>query len=82
MNMFDGKVAIIAAAGGAARFVGTDVAQSADVTHMVAETIRTFGRIDFAHNNAGVAGANLPIAELPDDEWDRVMAVMLRGVSV
>ncbi len=41
-----------------------------------------FGRIDFAHNNAGVAGANLPIAELPDDEWDRVMAVMLRGVSV
>ncbi len=71
---------IIATGGGYAHFVRTDVAQSVDVAHMVAETIRTFGRIDFAHNNAGVAGANLPIAELPDDEWDRVMGVMLRGV--
>ena len=73
-------VAMIDAAGGHAHFVRTDVSNSADVANMVAETVRTFGRLDYAHNNAGVAGANLPIAELPDEEWDRVMGVMLRGV--
>jgi NAD(P)-dependent dehydrogenase (short-subunit alcohol dehydrogenase family) len=47
---------------------------------MVATALRDHGRLDFAHNNAGVAGANLPIGELPETEWDRVMSVMLRGV--
>lgn len=73
-------VALIGAAGGQAHFIRTDVAHAADVANMVSETVRTFGRLDIAHNNAGVAGANLPIGELPDEEWDRVMGVMLRGV--
>ena len=73
-------VALIASAGGSAQFVRTDVAQSSDVISMVDTALRDHGRLDFAHNNAGVAGANLPIGELPEAEWDRVMSVMLRGV--
>ncbi|MEO8695551.1 MAG: glucose 1-dehydrogenase [Acidimicrobiales bacterium] len=73
-------VSLIASAGGSAQFVHTDVAQSSDVIAMVDTALRDHGRLDFAHNNAGVAGANLPIGELPEAEWDRVMSVMLRGV--
>ena len=73
-------VSLIASAGGSAQFVRTDVSQSSDVRALVDTTVRDHGRLDFAHNNAGVAGANLPVAELPEAEWDRVMSVMLRGV--
>ena len=73
-------VSLIASGGGSAQFVRTDVARSDDVQAMVDTTVREHGRLDFAHNNAGVAGANLPVAELPEAEWDRVMGVMLRGV--
>src|SRR5689334_17856820 len=71
-------VAMIASAQGSAQFVRTDVAQSDDVRALVDTTMRDNGRLDFAHNNAGVAGANLPVGELPEAEWDRVMGVMLR----
>jgi NAD(P)-dependent dehydrogenase (short-subunit alcohol dehydrogenase family) len=73
-------VSLITGAGGSAQFVHADVAQSSEVRAMVDTALRDHGRLDFAHNNAGVAGANLPIAELPEAEWDRVMSVMLRGV--
>ena len=73
-------VSLIASAGGSAQFVRTDVSQSRDVSAMVEAAIREHGRLDFADNNAGVAAANLPIAELPEAEWDRVTNVMLRGV--
>ena len=73
-------VSLIASAGGSAQFVRTDVSQSGDVAGMVDTATREHGRVDFAHNNAGVAAANLPIGELPEAEWDRVTNVMLRGV--
>ena len=73
-------VSLIGSAGGSAQFVRTDVSRSDDVGAMVEAAIREHGRLDFAHNNAGVAAANLPIAELPEAEWDRVTNVMLRGV--
>jgi NAD(P)-dependent dehydrogenase (short-subunit alcohol dehydrogenase family) len=47
---------------------------------MIAAAIVHFGRLDFAHNNAGVAAAQHDVADLPEDEWDRVQGVMLRGV--
>jgi NAD(P)-dependent dehydrogenase (short-subunit alcohol dehydrogenase family) len=67
-------------AGGEARFVATDVASSASVQEMVDATIAAYGRLDFAHNNAGVAAAQHDVADLPEAEWDRVQGVMLRGV--
>ena len=62
-------VGLITAAGGTAAFVRTDVAVSADVQAMVARTVERFGRLDFAHNNAGVPSANLPVADFPEEEW-------------
>jgi NAD(P)-dependent dehydrogenase (short-subunit alcohol dehydrogenase family) len=73
-------VALVTDRSGSAQFVRTDVARADDVRALIDTTVREHGRIDYAHNNAGVAGANLPVGELPEDEWDRVMSVMLRGV--
>ena len=47
---------------------------------MVAKTVDTFGRLDFAHNNAGVMGGSRPIVEMPDEVWQRGIGVMLTGV--
>ncbi|HEY3187417.1 MAG TPA: SDR family oxidoreductase [Solirubrobacteraceae bacterium] len=73
-------VELARAAGGEARFVATDVASSDSVQQMVATTIDAFGRLDYAHNNAGVAAAQHDVGDLPEAEWDRVQGVMLRGV--
>ena len=66
--------------GARASFVATDVASPASVDALLTRTIEEFGRLDFAHNNAGVAGAMHDVGELPIEEWDRVTAVMYRGV--
>lgn len=75
-------VAMIRDAGGEAVFVQTDVSLPDQAQHMVAEAVRHFGGLDIAHNNAGVAGLMADVADLPLEEWDRVMGVMLRGVFV
>jgi NAD(P)-dependent dehydrogenase (short-subunit alcohol dehydrogenase family) len=46
---------------------------------MVAHAIETFGRLDYAVNNAGIEGRFAGITELADDEWDRVLDINLRG---
>jgi NAD(P)-dependent dehydrogenase (short-subunit alcohol dehydrogenase family) len=68
------------AAGAEARFVHADVASGGDVQRMVATAVEAFGRLDYAHNNAGVAAAQHDVGDLPEEEWDRVQGVMLRGV--
>jgi len=73
-------VAIVRAAGGEAVFVRTDVSVPADVEGMVETAVREYGRLDFAHNNAGIAGSGLPIPEYPIDDWNRGIGVMLSGV--
>jgi len=57
-----------------------DVSRSEDVEAYVAEALRRFGSIDILFNNAGIEGAIAPIAEYPIDEFDRVIAINLRGV--
>jgi NAD(P)-dependent dehydrogenase (short-subunit alcohol dehydrogenase family) len=66
--------------GARASFVATDVSSPASVDALLARTIEEFGRLDFAHNNAGVAGAMHDVGDLPVEEWDRVTGVMYRGV--
>lgn len=66
--------------GGKASFVVTDVAVAQDVERMVAHTIDTYGRLDFAVNNAGIEGKWAPIIDLPEQEWDRVLDTNLKGV--
>jgi NAD(P)-dependent dehydrogenase (short-subunit alcohol dehydrogenase family) len=73
-------VRLITEAGGQACFAETDVADSASVQAMVATAISQYGRLDFAHNNAGIVGAGAPIAELDEAVWQRGIGVMLTGV--
>jgi NAD(P)-dependent dehydrogenase (short-subunit alcohol dehydrogenase family) len=70
----------IEAGGGRAGFVRTDVSVKSDVTAMVRFAVETFGGLDCAHNNAGMAAPMAPLADYPDDGWDRTLAVMLTGV--
>ena len=72
-------VAEIEDRGGRASAVRTDVSASEDVERMVAHAIETFGRLDYAVNNAGIEGRFAGITELADDDWDRVLDINLRG---
>jgi NAD(P)-dependent dehydrogenase (short-subunit alcohol dehydrogenase family) len=65
--------------GGVASFVITDVSVAKDVERMVAHTIETFGRLDYAVNNAGIEGQFAGIVDLPEEEWDRVLDINLKG---
>lgn len=73
-------VAMIEDAGGRASFVRADVSVKADVEAMVQYAVDTFGGLDCAHNNAGIAAPMAPLADYSDDAWDRTIAVMLTGV--
>jgi NAD(P)-dependent dehydrogenase (short-subunit alcohol dehydrogenase family) len=58
-----------------------DVTQEADVEAMFAAAVEAFGRVDAALNVAGIGGAQ-PVADITLDEYERVMAVDLRGVML
>lgn len=73
-------VDLVEAAGGEASFVEADVSARADVEAMVRHCVERFGGLDCAHNNAGIAAPMVPLADYPDDGWDRTIAVMLTGV--
>jgi len=70
----------IEADGGAASFVRADVTSATDVGAMVAHALDTYGRLDCAHNNAGVLGASSALVDYPDDDWERVLKVNLTSV--
>jgi NAD(P)-dependent dehydrogenase (short-subunit alcohol dehydrogenase family) len=57
-----------------------DVSDDADVEAMVQQTVSKFGRLDAAYNNAGVQNVLAETADSPRDDYDRIMAINLRGV--
>jgi len=65
--------------GGQATFIQTDISIGSEVEQMVNHTIQTYGRLDFAVNNAGIEGVFAPITELPDDQWEKVIDINLKG---
>jgi 3-oxoacyl-[acyl-carrier protein] reductase len=69
----------IAAAGGEALALATDVADAAAVQAMADEAVARFGGVDVLVNNAGVLDDYLPAAETPDEVWERVMGVNLKA---
>ena len=62
-----------------AAFSRTDVTDAASVRAAVARAVGRFGRLDVVFSNAGIAGVIAPVADYPDDEFDRVLAVHVRG---
>jgi NAD(P)-dependent dehydrogenase (short-subunit alcohol dehydrogenase family) len=71
---------LIEAAGGRALFVACDVSKDRDVGSALGKTIETFGRIDYAFNNAGIEGEQGATAECTEANWDRVIAINLKGI--
>jgi NAD(P)-dependent dehydrogenase (short-subunit alcohol dehydrogenase family) len=71
---------MIEEAGGRALVVKCDVSRDKDVKAALEKTAETFGRLDFAFNNAGVEQPITSAADLTEDEWDRIVDINLRGV--
>jgi NAD(P)-dependent dehydrogenase (short-subunit alcohol dehydrogenase family) len=69
----------IESSGGQASFVVTDVAVTEDVQRMVAHAVETFGRLDYAVNNAGIEGRVAGISDLTEQDWDHVLDTNLKG---
>jgi len=73
-------LALIEATNGEAVFIATDVRQEQQVARMVAFAVDTFGRLDFACNNAGIALPDIAMTDLDVEDWDRVMDINLKGL--
>jgi 3-oxoacyl-[acyl-carrier protein] reductase len=71
-------VAAVEAAGGRAVAVRADVGRVAEVEALFDETVRHFGRLDILVNNAGIM-FNKPLADVTEEEYDRIFAVNVKG---
>ena len=71
--------AIRGAGGEAVAFVG-DSASPEDNERAVAFAVETFGKLNYAVNNAGIAGAQAPAGEVDLEDWNRVISINLNGV--
>ncbi|MGE4134054.1 MAG: SDR family oxidoreductase [Bdellovibrionales bacterium] len=65
---------------GSAVFLKCDVSAESEVKKVVDETVKNFGRIDYAFNNAGVEGSQGITADCTSENWDRVININLKGV--
>ena len=73
--------AMIREVGGEATFVRADMSKRADIEALITRTVETYGRLDFAFNNAGVEGTPfIPTADYSEETWDEVINVNLKGV--
>jgi NAD(P)-dependent dehydrogenase (short-subunit alcohol dehydrogenase family) len=76
----DGTLELVRDAGAPAEPIVADVTDLAAVEGAVQRTVDRYGRLDAAHNNAGVAGPFVPLDEYPPAEFQRVLQVDLVGV--
>ncbi|NLR65214.1 glucose 1-dehydrogenase [Chitinophaga varians] len=70
----------ITRAGGKAFFVKADVSKAADNEQLVAATIKEYGKLDIACNNAGIGGESAPTGNYKLTEWEKVIGINLNGV--
>jgi NAD(P)-dependent dehydrogenase (short-subunit alcohol dehydrogenase family) len=73
-------IELIRGAGGEALFVKTDVSRGPEVEALVRKTVEKFGRLDVAVNNACIEGNWVPIAEQSEEDFDRTIAINVKGV--
>jgi len=69
----------IAAAGGKAYFVSAEASEKAALENLLATVLKRSGRVDIVVNGAGVNSAT-PYLEIPEDEFDRIMRINVKGV--
>jgi NAD(P)-dependent dehydrogenase (short-subunit alcohol dehydrogenase family) len=83
MNAEGGQqtVHMITENGGEATFVQVDVSKAIEVEAMISKAVETYGRLDCAHNNAGIGSRpRAPLHECTEETWDRVLAINLKSV--
>ncbi|MEO8069613.1 MAG: glucose 1-dehydrogenase [Flavobacteriales bacterium] len=73
-------LALIEKDGGKAIVVKTDVSKPAESERLVTETVKKFGRLDIAVNNAGIGGPAALVGDYPIEGWDKVIGINLSGV--
>lgn len=73
-------VELIEEAGGTGLFVRTDVTVAGDVERLVQTTVDTYGGLHVAFNNAGILPPTGPLLEQSEADWDKTIAVDLKGV--
>lgn len=73
-------VRLVEQAGGTGLFVPTDVTVASDVERLVGTAVETYGGLHVAFNNAGVLPPTGPLLEQSEADWDRTIAVDLKGV--
>lgn len=74
-------VGMIKGAGGEAMFVKTDVSKTTEVETLISKTVQKYKRLDCAFNNSGITGTEMaPLAELTENNFDRIISVNLKGV--
>lgn len=80
-NTESGATAVeqIRAQGGEATFVATDVSDATQVEHLIQTTIETYGGLDYAFNNAGMAAMG-PIGQMANAAYEQVMDVNVNGI--
>ena len=66
--------------GGGAMPFALDVRDGAAVAAMIDAVVARHGRLDVAVNNAGIGGSGVPLADIPEDNFDRVMSINIKGV--
>lgn len=71
---------IIRDSGGNAVFIQADVAKPEEIRALLEQAAQHYGRLDFAFNNAGIEGAMASTADCTEENWDRIIAVNLKGV--
>lgn len=62
------------------KYAAADVTKAADVQRYVDAAVKAFGKIDIFFNNAGIEGVVKPVVEYPEDVFDKVLAVNVKGV--
>lgn len=72
----------IRAAGGEVTFCDVDVSNEEQVKHLVEFTVKTYGRLDVAINNAALTPDDKPIADFDLSYWNRLLSVDLTGVAL
>lgn len=70
----------IKSTGAEAIFIKCDVSKAEDVRMMVKKTIDTFGRLDYVFNNAGIEGIRGTTVDCTEENWDKTIAINLKGV--
>ena len=74
------KAGVVSRMGREALFLKVDVSRWVDVEKMAQKVVEKFGRIDILVNNAGLMGNYYPVTDYPEEEWDRLIGVNLKGV--